>query len=61
MTDTDMFKALGGEEALRARAEQVVPMGRPGRVEEPAAAAVWLCSDEASYITGTFIDVGGGR
>ena len=61
MTLTDMFVAEGGEEALCARAKQVVPMGRPGRVEEPAAAAVWLCSDEASYITATCLDVGGGR
>lgn len=61
MTLTDMFVAEGGEEALRKRAEQVVPMGRPGRAEEPAAAAVWLCSSEASYITGTCLDVGGGR
>lgn len=61
MTLTDMFVAEGGEEALRARAKQVVPLGRPGRVEEPAAAAVWLCSEEASYITATCLDVGGGR
>jgi NAD(P)-dependent dehydrogenase (short-subunit alcohol dehydrogenase family) len=61
MTLTDMYKKKEGEESLRARAQQVVPMGRPGYAEEPAAAAVWLCSDEASYITGTFIDVGGGR
>ena len=61
MTVTDLYTTNEGEVSLRARAKQVVPMGRPGYPEEPAAAAVWLCSDEASYITGTFIDVGGGR
>lgn len=60
MTLTDMFTGEG-EQALYARAKEVVPMGRPGRPEEPAAAAIWLCSDEASYITGTCLDVGGGR
>jgi len=61
MTITEMYTMNEGEESLRSRAVQVVPMGRPGLAEEPAAAAVWLCSDEASYITGAFMDVGGGR
>jgi len=37
-----------------------VPMGRIGEPEEVAAAAVWLCSDEASYITGHALPVDGG-
>lgn len=37
------------------------PLGRPGRAEEVAAAIAWLASDEASYITGTTLDVSGGR
>jgi NAD(P)-dependent dehydrogenase (short-subunit alcohol dehydrogenase family) len=37
-----------------------VPMGRMGEPEEVAAAAVWLCSDEASYITGHALPVDGG-
>jgi NAD(P)-dependent dehydrogenase (short-subunit alcohol dehydrogenase family) len=36
-------------------------MQRPGRAEEVAQAIVWLLSDQASYITGTLLDVGGGR
>ncbi len=36
------------------------PIGRFGRPEEVAAAAVWLCSDEASFITGQIIAVDGG-
>ncbi len=37
-----------------------VPMGRIGEPEEVALAAVWLCSDEASYITGHALPVDGG-
>jgi NAD(P)-dependent dehydrogenase (short-subunit alcohol dehydrogenase family) len=40
--------------------EARVPMGRWGRPEEPAEAAVWLCSDRASYVTGTTLVVDGG-
>jgi NAD(P)-dependent dehydrogenase (short-subunit alcohol dehydrogenase family) len=38
-----------------------VPMGRAGRPEEVAAAIRWLMSDQASYVTGSTLDVGGGR
>lgn len=37
-----------------------MPMGRAGTPEEVAQAIVWLLSEEASYITGTTLDVGGG-
>jgi NAD(P)-dependent dehydrogenase (short-subunit alcohol dehydrogenase family) len=36
-------------------------MQRGGTAEEVAEAIVWLLSDKASYATGTFIDLGGGR
>lgn len=38
-----------------------VPMGRIGTVEEVAAGIYWLCTDEASYITGCILPVAGGR
>jgi NAD(P)-dependent dehydrogenase (short-subunit alcohol dehydrogenase family) len=38
-----------------------IPMQRGGTAEEVAAAILWLISDEASYVTGTFLDVTGGR
>jgi NAD(P)-dependent dehydrogenase (short-subunit alcohol dehydrogenase family) len=37
-----------------------IPMGRPGRPEELAHAALWLLSDDASYVTGVALPVDGG-
>jgi len=53
--------ASGGEPGRVERVKQAVPMKRGGEPEEVARAILWLCSDEASYSTGTFIDVSGGR
>jgi len=39
---------------------QRLPLGRPGRAEEIAAAIVWLCSDQASFATGMAMPVDGG-
>jgi NAD(P)-dependent dehydrogenase (short-subunit alcohol dehydrogenase family) len=36
-------------------------MARAGSPDEVAAAVVWLASAAASYVTGTFVDVSGGR
>jgi len=49
-TNPEMVKAM----------DQKVPMGRIGEPEEVAAAAIFLCSDEASYITGHALPVDGG-
>lgn len=49
-----------GRAAVRAQYEGLVPMRRIGRPEEAAAAAVWLCSDAASYVTGHSMIVDGG-
>lgn len=43
------------------RLGETPPLGRPGRAEEVAETIAWLASDAASYVTGTSIDVGGGR
>jgi NAD(P)-dependent dehydrogenase (short-subunit alcohol dehydrogenase family) len=45
----------------RAQMAQRMPIGRLGQPEEVAATVAWLCSDDASFITGTTITVDGGR
>jgi NAD(P)-dependent dehydrogenase (short-subunit alcohol dehydrogenase family) len=55
------FHALGGDPGRVSRLASGVPMKRGGLASEVAAAIVWLLSDEASYTTGAFIDVTGGR
>jgi len=53
--------ASGGEPGRVDRVKASVPMQRGGSAEEVARAIMWLVSDEASYSTGAFIDVAGGR
>ena len=53
--------ASGGEPGRVDRVKAGVPMKRGGQPDEVARAILWLLSDEASYSTGTFIDVSGGR
>jgi NAD(P)-dependent dehydrogenase (short-subunit alcohol dehydrogenase family) len=53
--------ASGGEPGRVDRMKVNVPMKRGGTAEEVAKAIVWLLSDEASYTTGSFLDVSGGR
>jgi NAD(P)-dependent dehydrogenase (short-subunit alcohol dehydrogenase family) len=53
--------ASGGEPGRVDRVKAAVPMKRGGQPEEVAHAILWLLSDEASYSTGAFIDVSGGR
>ena len=58
--DTQMH-ADGGEPDRLARLAPSIPVGRGGTVDEVAAAIAWLLSEEASYITGSLLDVAGGR
>ncbi len=53
--------ALAGEPGRVDRAKAGVPMQRGGTAEEVAEAIVWLVSQQASYVTGTLLDVTGGR
>lgn len=58
---TTDIHASGGEPGRVDRLKSTVPMGRGGTPQEVAQAIVWLLSDDASYTTGTTIDVSGGR
>jgi 3-oxoacyl-[acyl-carrier protein] reductase len=55
-----LFGIYGSREAAAANAAAEVPTGRVGTPEEMAAAAAFLCSDRASYITGVALLVDGG-
>ena len=50
----------GREEEMFERLSQTQPIGRMGRPEEIAALALFLCSDEASFITGSNFPIDGG-
>ncbi len=58
--DTEIH-ASGGQPDRVDRIGPRVPVGRAGTADEVAAAICWLLSDDASYCTGTILDVTGGR
>ena len=60
VTDTDIH-ATGGQPDRVARLAPLLPIGRAGEADEIAAAVVWLLGDDASYCTGSILDVSGGR
>ena len=55
------FHALSGDAGRVDKLKGSVPMKRGGTPEEVAKTVLWLCSDEASYVTGALVDVAGGR
>jgi 3-oxoacyl-[acyl-carrier protein] reductase len=57
-TDTPFLEGAGPGDHITAKA---TPIGRLGRPEEMAAAAAWLASDDAEFITGTAFAIDGGR
>ena len=60
--ETPILEGQFGEntDAMKERFKTMIPMGRLGKPEEVAAAAVFLASDESSFITGIDLPVDGG-
>jgi NAD(P)-dependent dehydrogenase (short-subunit alcohol dehydrogenase family) len=60
LIDTELHALNGRPERLNQMVPHI-PMKRAGSAEEVAAGVLWLLSDQASYTTGTILEVGGGR
>jgi NAD(P)-dependent dehydrogenase (short-subunit alcohol dehydrogenase family) len=60
LVDTGLH-AANGEPGRLKRLSPTIPMQRPGTAEEIAQGVLWLLWDAASYVTGTILEIGGGR
>jgi NAD(P)-dependent dehydrogenase (short-subunit alcohol dehydrogenase family) len=60
LIETGLHAANGAPDRLW-RLSPTIPMLRPGTAEGIANGVVWLLSDAASYVTGTILEIGGGR
>lgn len=59
LIDTDMHDPWGGKKRIESIGP-TIPLGRAGVPDDVAAAVIWLMSDEAGFITGELLEVGGG-
>ncbi len=61
--ETPLLKTFMGEDTpqMRAKFLSTIPLGRFSRPDDLGNAAAWLCSDEASMVTGVCMEVDGGR
>ncbi|MEK1888267.1 MAG: SDR family oxidoreductase [Phyllobacterium sp.] len=60
LIETDIH-ASGGQPDRAQRLGVTAPLGRPGTADEVGESIVWLLSDASSYVTGSLLDVTGGR
>jgi NAD(P)-dependent dehydrogenase (short-subunit alcohol dehydrogenase family) len=60
LVDTELH-AANGEPGRLERLRPTIPMQRPGTPDEIAQGVLWLLSDAAAYVTGTILEIGGGR
>jgi len=59
LVDTDMTKSLKND--VKQRLLSNIPLGRIGTPEDVAKVAIFLCSDQGSYISGQVIGVDGAQ
>lgn len=59
LVDTDMHGPWGGKKRIDTIGP-TIPLGRAGVPDDVGAAVIWLMSDEASFITGALLEIGGG-
>ena len=60
LIETDLHATAGAPDRP-VRMSPGIPMKRPGTPDEIAGGVLWLLSPEASYVTGTILEIGGGR
>jgi NAD(P)-dependent dehydrogenase (short-subunit alcohol dehydrogenase family) len=60
LIDTDLSRTTGSARYQKEAIERT-PLHRPGRVDEVAAGAAFLCSDASSFVTGSVLVIDGGR
>jgi NAD(P)-dependent dehydrogenase (short-subunit alcohol dehydrogenase family) len=60
LVETEIHSA-NGEPGRLQRLMPTIPMNRAGQPEEVAEAVLWLLSPAASYVTGSILEIGGGR
>jgi NAD(P)-dependent dehydrogenase (short-subunit alcohol dehydrogenase family) len=58
--ETPMTDSVAANPEIRKIMESMTPMGRMGQPEEIASAVLWLCSDQASFVTGHAMVIDGG-
>ena len=58
---TEIWDDGMGQDEVTELGKRAVPIGRIGEVGDIATAVLWMCSDEAAYVTGAILNVSGGR